>query len=418
MIFNENGEIIIENLDELLKTYFMSTGVSILAIDGSGNTLVSYGDSYKFCKLYNQCIGRTCNCKEAHLSACRMAINIGEPYFSYCPLDFVHISAPLIYKDSFFGGLVAGPIIMNTQESQFSKDSMLSKVDSSGILQELSNYFDSIAVTDPIRTNYLGNILFMMASKEIENYQSLLAEKKKRMVQQCKINEQIQIYKDMLVGNNNLYKKEKDLFAKVRSGNIVEARVTLNDLLALIFLEEGGKIEVIKARVMELCSLLSRAAIEGGAPLKDMLAFNYLLFEDLNKLHNLEDVSFWMLKVLDYYTENAVNLSSTKNTDIIKKSIIYINKHFRYSIKLDDLANHVHLNSTYFSTLFKKEIGMSFSEYVQKVRVEESKYLLTSTNNSILDVAISVGFDSQSYFCKVFKKYTELSPKKYRFKYS
>ncbi|WP_432663825.1 AraC family transcriptional regulator [Wukongibacter baidiensis] len=418
MIFNENGKIIIEILDELLKTYFMSTGVSILAIDGDGNTLVSYGDSYKFCGLYNQCIGRTCNCKEEHLSACRMAINIGEPYFSYCPLDFVHISAPLIYKDSFFGGLVAGPIIMNTPESQFSKDLMLSKVDSPDMLKKLSSYCDSIAITDPIRTNYLGNILFMMASKEIENYQSLLAEKKKRMVQQCKINEQIQIYKDMLVGNDNLYKKEKDLFAKVRSGNIVEARVTLNDLLALIFLEEGGNIEVIKARVMELCSLLSRAAIEGGAPLKDMLAFNYLLFEDLNKLHNLEEISFWMLKVLDYYTENAVNLSSTKNTDIIKKSIIYINKHFRSSIKLDDVASHVHLNSTYFSTLFKKEIGMSFSEYVQKIRVEESKYLLTSTSNSILDVAISVGFDSQSYFCKVFKKYTELSPKKYRLKFS
>lgn len=418
MIFNENGQIIIKNLDEFLKTYFMSTGVSILAIDAKGDTLISYGDSYKFCKLYNQSVGRTCNCKETHLKACKMAINIGEPYFSYCPLDFVHISSPLIYKDSFFGGLVAGPIIMNTKENQFNKDSLLNKVDSPEMLETLSNYFENIAVTDPIRTNYLGNILFMMASKEIENYQSLLAEKKKRMVQQCKINEQIQMYKDMLVANNNIYEKEKVLFAKVRSGNIVEARIILNDLLALIFFEEGGKIEVIKARGMELCSLLSRAAIEGGAPLKDMLAFNYLLFEDLNKLHTLEEVSFWMLKVLDYYTENAVNLSSTKNTDIIKKSIIYINKHFRVSIKLDDVASHVHLNSTYFSTLFKKEIGMSFSEYVQKIRVEESKYLLTSTTNSILDIAISVGFDSQSYFCKVFKKYTELSPKKYRLKYS
>ncbi len=418
MIFNENGEIIIKNLDELLKTYYMSTGVSILAIDKNGNNLVSYGDSYKFCSLYNKCIGRTCDCKEAHLTSCKMAINIGEPYFSYCPLDFVHISAPLIYKDFFLGGLIAGPIIMNTEENKFDKDYLLSKVNSSQSLLRLSNYFESIAITDPIRTNYLGSILFMIASKEIENYQVLLNEKKKRMIQQCKINEQIQIYKDMALSNNDLHEKEKNLFAKVRSGNIVEARVILNDILALIFLEEGGKIEVIKARSMELCSLLSRAAIEGGAPLKDMLAFNYLLFEDLNKLHNLEEVSFWMLKVLDYYTENAVNLSSTKNTDIVKKSIIYINKHFRNPIKLNDVATHVHLNPTYFSTLFKKEMGTSFCEYVQKVRVEESKYLLVSTKDSILNIAISIGFDSQSYFCKVFKKYTELSPKKYRLKYS
>ena len=295
-----------------------------------------------------------------------MAINIGEPYFSYCPLDFIHISTPLIYKDSFFGGLVAGPIIMNTNENQFNKDSFLGKIESLETLKNLSIYFDSIAAIDPIRTNYLGNMLFMMASKEIENYQNLLDEKKKRMTQQCKINEQIQIYKDILIGNNHLHEKEKDLFAKVRSGNILEARIILNDILALIFLEEGGKVEVVRARAIELCSLLSRAAIEGGAPLKDMLAFNYLLFEDLTKLGTLEEISFWMLKVLDYYTESAVNISSTKNTDIIKRSIIYINKHFRSSIKLDDVAQHVHLNTTYFSTLFKKEVGTSFSEYVQK----------------------------------------------------
>ena len=59
MIFKENGEIIIKKIDELLKTYYMSTGVSILAIDKNGDTVVSYGDAYKFCKLYNKSIGRT-----------------------------------------------------------------------------------------------------------------------------------------------------------------------------------------------------------------------------------------------------------------------------------------------------------------------------------------------------------------------
>ena len=78
------------------------------------------------------------------------------------------------------------------------------------------------------------------------------------------------------------------------------------------------------------------------------------------------------------------------------------------------VANHVHLNPTYFSTLFKQSTGSSFKEYLNMVRIEESKRLLANTDYSIIDISLATGFEDQSYFSKVFKKFTGLTPKQYR----
>ena len=240
-------------------------------------------------------------------------------------------------------------------------------------------------------------------------------KEKGKIHQQSRINENIQFYKEhQHISDYYPYEKEKDLFTKVKNGNITEAKAILNDLLGYVFFSEGGNIEVSKARALELCSLLSRAAVEGGGELDRILGLNYTFIQELSKIHNIDDLSFWILKVLDRFTESVLHLEDSKNASIIKKSIQYINENFTDHITLEDTANYVHLNSSYFSTLFKKETGKSFSDYVNKVRIEESKRLLTDTNYSILDIAVAVGFENQSYYSKVFKKLTGLTPKQYK----
>ena len=98
----------------------------------------------------------------------------------------------------------------------------------------------------------------------------------------------------------------------------------------------------------------------------------------------------------------------------MKKAIAYISKNYSKNLTLEEVANDVHLNPAYFSTVFKQSCGSSFKEYLNMVRIEESKRLLANTDYSVIDIAIAVGFEDQSYFSKVFKKYTGLTPKQYR----
>ena len=109
-----------------------------------------------------------------------------------------------------------------------------------------------------------------------------------------------------------------------------------------------------------------------------------------------------------FYTQSG------QKAEQLKPALEFIETHYGQNITLDEVASHVHLNPAYFSTLFKQSTGSSFKEYLNMVRIEESKRLLTNTDYSIIDIALAAGFDDQSYFSKVFKKYTGLTPRQYR----
>ncbi len=98
----------------------------------------------------------------------------------------------------------------------------------------------------------------------------------------------------------------------------------------------------------------------------------------------------------------------------IKTALDYINKYYKENISLDDVASKVYLSRYYFSRLFKKEIGVTFSSYVLYKKMEEAKALLENTNQSILDISCYLNFKEQNYFTKVFKSCIGYTPTEYR----
>ena len=98
----------------------------------------------------------------------------------------------------------------------------------------------------------------------------------------------------------------------------------------------------------------------------------------------------------------------------IRKALRYIASHYAEPLRVADVAKHLHLSPDYFAALFRQTVGESFNAYLMRIRIEESKLLLLSTNDSLTDIAIATGFSAQSYFCKVFKKHMGISPGRYR----
>jgi len=92
----------------------------------------------------------------------------------------------------------------------------------------------------------------------------------------------------------------------------------------------------------------------------------------------------------------------------------YLQEHYRESIRLEDISNMEGFNSTYFSTLFKKETGQNFSDYLIELRVNRAKILLTDSNLSVSDIAEEVGYQDLKYFSRIFKRLTGLNPTEYR----
>lgn len=101
----------------------------------------------------------------------------------------------------------------------------------------------------------------------------------------------------------------------------------------------------------------------------------------------------------------------------LQSGLEYIASHYHEDLTIGKVADYVHLSHTYFSRLFKKEMGISFIEYVTKVRIDQAKWLLVSTEHTIEEIANQVGFKTPNYFSAIFKKMTKLTPREYRDKF-
>jgi len=103
--------------------------------------------------------------------------------------------------------------------------------------------------------------------------------------------------------------------------------------------------------------------------------------------------------------------------DAIKKIdpfLTYIENHYHDDITLDSVSQYFGLNPSYLCRLFKKATNSTFTKYLNLVRIVNAEELLTTTNDSVLEIALSVGFPNVSYFNRIFKQYTNCTPGFYR----
>lgn len=113
---------------------------------------------------------------------------------------------------------------------------------------------------------------------------------------------------------------------------------------------------------------------------------------------------------------NLIDLKDSRNriNNEIANACKYISDNIHRKINLEEVAQYLHLNSSYFSRLFKKEVGETFVKYVVNMKMNRAKELLDQTNYSIIEISELLGYDNQSYFNKTFKGSEGISPIEYR----
>jgi AraC family transcriptional regulator len=92
----------------------------------------------------------------------------------------------------------------------------------------------------------------------------------------------------------------------------------------------------------------------------------------------------------------------------------YINDYLDQDIKLANLAQLLGMSQSHFSYLFKQSMGISPHQYLLQQRIERAKQLLKQTDRSVMEIALTCGFDSHSHLSKQFRQLTGMTPKAYR----
>ena len=136
-----------------------------------------------------------------------------------------------------------------------------------------------------------------------------------------------------------------------------------------------------------------------------------------------DSINYIPLHCIDYCAQILLSIAtdkfnktmSTKSFNPhIKKAIEYVHKHYDKSINITDLCEHLNLNKSYFCSTFKTTTGHTFCHFLNHFRIEKSKKLLLETDLNMLDIALSVGFNNQNYYCTMFKKFTGKTPLQYK----
>lgn len=138
--------------------------------------------------------------------------------------------------------------------------------------------------------------------------------------------------------------------------------------------------------------------------------------------YQTESIKISLLQVLlilfrDYISDSYVEQKKSDKIKLTKKTVKFIRKNFNKSITMEDIENHCGYSRFYLSRIFKDVTSKTIISYLNEVRVDKSKDMLRTTAMSINEIALNCGFESQSYFGKVFKKHTGCSPVEYRAKF-
>lgn len=407
----------IDYLQELLGYLKEATGFGVLLIDP--NDPAEIGNDQRciecpLCALVHSTEAGRSGCGREFLRAGSEAKRWGEPYFYHCYLGLMEWAIPIVVENELAGILTCGQVLIQGKDDLF-YESVLKQTRDFGLADSDVNLaIERVPVVSGRKVRAAAELLRLVAERLSEHVVIHLEEARSRQHQQAEIAEAIVSRQEYGADLQESRRLQREIIGRVRIGDLPGARKILNDLLGSILLRSTTNLAYLKAEVLELAIMLSRAAVEAGADLQQILGENLHLLGDLLARQSQEDISHWILKILENFTLSVFRTRNMERVKMISEGLEFIREHYSENITLDNVSEAVGRSSSYFKKILREEMGLSFTEYLTRTRLEASERLLRNPQLSLTEIAQMAGYSDQSYFGKIFKHYYGLTPAQYR----
>ena len=209
----------------------------------------------------------------------------------------------------------------------------------------------------------------------------------------------------------SIEKNKKKIIDNIKECDIDQLEVNINDTFNLI---ANGQYDYIRLTINQLALDIINVVASLNTSNSNEIDFNNI-YNIINDFDTMEDIKKWFV----FYCKGIINkLKSrrdSKQMDMINLVISYIEtNYFKPDISTEFVSDIVNLTPGYLGKLFSEYLGKSITEYITELRIKKSKELLEDSSFSVNDVAGKVGFSNQSYFTSIFKKTLGVTPNKYR----
>lgn len=425
------SEAILSEAALLAHQYGEATGVECALLDAEGNVLYpSRIASYPcwLCRLAHGKVYDTGRLGREHLAWAAQAKRFGGRQVFLCPSALLHWVVPISDEAGVsIGVLVGGPVRTVEEDTFFANEILrpLREVSSEVARAEetsLRKMFDAIPLVSSSRVQSLTEQLYRAALSLGDGTSEQRRAESERVLRESRINEYIQELKRYrnqvgLDPERPTYPldKERNLLDAIANGEVEKAQAALNELLGHVFFTLGADLERIRNRAREIVVLLSRIAISKGADADRIFGLNYQFLDEVKELDDINEIAHWMARIVRRFSSSVLTVpGGAEHLVALRRTIEYVQHSYRGRVRLTDAAKAAGLAPTYLSQIFSTEMGEPFSRYVQRVRVNRVRELLSSTSLSLSDIAELCGFTDQSHMTRIFRALTGTTPAVFR----
>lgn len=207
---------------------------------------------------------------------------------------------------------------------------------------------------------------------------------------------------------------ERRLFACLEKGDWPGAKQKANEFFDWMERNYYDDRQDIQLKVLEFVIWAEREAFFNGGLEKYGLHSRKDYLKTVLECPDYTALREWYLEKLEDVCRKIATRREEQSESVVSKAKAYIDQNFSKDLSLDDVSRSVNISPYYFSKLFKEEAGENFIEYLTKVRIAHAKELLRDPALSIKEICILSGYSDPNYFSRIFKKQEGVTPSEYR----
>ena len=292
--------------------------------------------------------------------------------------------------------------------TQILKESHISPTD----IQRMKSIYEKMPL---VQVDAVANVTKNIIANFIPEFKELTPE----LMQYSKHTRAVNINSDLLDNFSIEYaEKYRELLFEfihfLKMGDSTNARKSLNhflDTFNMISNKSMRDYKMILQVINNYCHLTFLQTAIHPLHILKLSETTRMKIENTVSLAKLEQLSY---EICHKYCLLVRNYANPESSRLTKDVISYIQLHLEEELSLRRLAAHFHRNASVLSNTFSKETGQTLTQFIHQTRIQEAIRLFNTTNMSVSEVAMAVGYPDFSYFSKVFSKNVGYSPRDYR----
>jgi YesN/AraC family two-component response regulator len=211
------------------------------------------------------------------------------------------------------------------------------------------------------------------------------------------------------------YTLEQQLLRSIKNGDLEQAKQLLDEINALERAKlSNDPIRSLKNSLICSCTLFTRAIIHGGVLPEHAFNLSDVYIQQIEETHDRESLIQLEYEMLYSFIKTVKDEKMPSYQWVVSKALAFIHDEILHDLSLERIAAHVKVHPSYLSKVFHQEVGVTVSEFINRKKIEESKYFLLHSHSTISDIALLFGYCNQSYYTCLFKRFTGITPKDYR----